>query len=135
MGKEQYINPGLSSTPKKGNEPTKQRKTRSDKLHDIKIPVTENMDLTLRRESRRNWNSSKTALSTEILLFGLDQLFVYPEVPYEDLPLIVHCRVNNAVYQRIGEHADKWNCSIRKAAHRIFMEAYKKKQFGGITNE
>jgi len=134
MGKNKHLNPSLSPSKKQLSEPTK-RKTRSDKLHDIKIPITESIDVILRRESRRYWNGSKTSLGTEILLFGLEQVFVYPDVTYEDGPITVHCKVNHDIYQRIGEYAVHWKCSVRKAAHRIFLEAYKKKQLGGVIRE
>ena len=133
MGKSKYLNPILS-TPKKNYQEPKKRKIRSDKLHDIKIPITEHMDLILRRESRRYWHGSKTALGTEILMFGLEQIFVYPDVTYQDQPHTVHCKVDHVTYQKIGDYADKWKCSVRKAAHRIFIEAYLKKQLGGITD-
>ncbi|SIS01696.1 hypothetical protein SAMN05878482_10962 [Peribacillus simplex] len=134
MGKVKHLNPVLSSSNKKTIEPQKKRKVRSDKLHDIKIPVDEPMDMILRRESRRYWNGSKTALGTEILLFGLEQVLVYPDVTYTDQPYTVHCKVDHETYQRIGDYAAGWKCSVRKAAHRIFIEAYKKRQLGGVTD-
>lgn len=134
MGKNKHINPSLSpSNDRSSKIPI--RKIRSDKLHDIKIPINEPMDVILRRESRRYWNGSKTSIGTEILIFGIEQLFIYPDVNYQDEPFTVHAKVNHETYQKIGHYATDWKCSIRKAAHRIFMEAYKKKQLGGITNE
>lgn len=127
------MNPALSNSRKRIDEP-KKRKTRSDKLHDIKIPINETTDLILRRESRRYWNGSKTALGTEILTFGLEHIFVYPDVTYKDQANTVHCKVDNKTYLRIGDYAAEWKCSVRKAAHRIFIEAYKKKQLGGISD-
>ncbi|WP_057915844.1 hypothetical protein [Peribacillus muralis] len=133
MGKVKHLNPVLSSSNKKMIE-TQKRKVRSDKLHDIKVPVDESVDMVLRKESRRYWNGSKTAFGTEILLFGLTQVLVYPDVNYTDQPYTVHCKVDHDTYQKIGDYADVWKCSIRKAAHRIFVEAYKKKQLGGVTD-
>ncbi|MBT2719167.1 hypothetical protein [Bacillus sp. ISL-57] len=133
MGKVNHLNPVLSSSKKKMIEPQK-RKVRSDKLHDIKIPVDERVDMILRRESRRYWNGSKTALGTEILLFGLEEVLVYPDVTYTDQNYTVHCKVNHETYQKIGDYAAVWKCSVRKAAHRIFVEAYNKKQLGGVTD-
>jgi hypothetical protein len=133
MGKETHLNPILSNPQKRYMEP-KQRKVRSDKLHDIKIPVSETVDTILRREARRYWNGSKTSLGTEIVLFGLQQIFVYPDVTYKDSPFTVHCKVDQEVYQKLGDLATGWKCSVRKAAHRVFMESFKKKQLGGITD-
>lgn len=133
MGKESHLNPVLRQS--KNTIPNPQaRKVRSDKLHDIKIPVSEDVDLIIRRESRRFWRGSKTALGTEILMFGLHDVFVYPDVTYKDGPYTIHCKVDHDVYQRLGGMAASWKCSIRKAAHRVFMEAFKKKQLGGITD-
>jgi hypothetical protein len=135
MGKSNYLNPSLTSS-RKVNSGFAPRKVRKDKLHDIKIPVTEEMDLIIRREARKFWGGSKTSLGTELLVFGLENVFVYPEIPYQDSPFTVHVKVDHDTYQKIGTHADKWRYrSIRMAAHRIFMEAYKKKQLGGIVNE
>lgn len=133
MGKnEQHLNPILSSSKKK--QILNERKIRKDKLHDIKIPIDDTIDLTLRRESRKFWNGSKTALGTEIFLYGLNHVFHYPEVTYKDSPITVHIKVDHATFQRIGDYSTQWRCSIRKAAYRIFMEAYSKK-FGGWSNE
>lgn len=133
MRKDHHLNPVLSTSHKKDQTPQK-RKVRLDKLHDIKIPVTEYVDMRLRIESRRYWNGSKTALGTDILMFGLEHVFVYPDVSYQEQPYTVHCKVDHDTYQKIGEYAAHWKCSVRQAAHRIFVEAYKKKQLGGITD-
>ncbi len=133
MRKDNHLNPVLHQS-KKNHQDSQKRKVRTDKLHDIKIPVSDLTDLTIRRESRKHWNGSKTALGTEILLFGLHYLFVYPDVTYNDLPHTIHCKVDHETFQKIGEYAAEWKCSIRKAAHRIFVEAYKKKQLGGISD-
>ena len=100
----------------------------------LKSPLTERTDMILRRESRKYWNGSKTSLGTDILLFGLEHVLVYPDVTYQEQPYTVHCKVEHDTYQKLGEYAAIWKCSIRKAAHRIFMEAYKKKQLGGVTD-
>lgn len=133
MGNDKHLNPILTNPRKKKDEP-QQRKIRSDKLHDIKIPVSETIDTIMRRESRRFWNGSKTALGTEILMFGLQQVFVYPDVTYKNSAFTVHCKVDHEVFRKIGDLAAEWKCSVRKAAHRVFMEALKKKQLGGITD-
>ena len=92
------------------------------------------MDTILRRESRHFWNGSKTALGTEILMFGMQNIIIYPDVTYSDSPYTVHAKVNHETYQQLGDLAARWKCSARKAAHRVFMEAFKKKQLGGVTD-
>ncbi|WP_428909452.1 hypothetical protein [Niallia sp. Krafla_26] len=134
MEKRGHINPILSNKSKRKTD-QQPRKIRSDKLHDIKVPVTESIDLIIRREARKGWGGSKTSVGTEILLYGLDHIFEYPEVIYKDGPFTVHCKVDHTTYNKIGLYADKWKCSIRMAAHRIFIEALKKKQLGGINHE
>jgi hypothetical protein len=67
-------------------------------------------------------------------MFGLQQVIVYPYVIYKDSTYTVHCKVNHDVFQKLGNLATEWKCSIRKAAHRVFMEAIKNKQHGGITD-
>jgi hypothetical protein len=135
MGKKNHINPILLPSQRKKNEQVT-RKVRKDKLHDIKIPITETMDMILRREARKYWDGSKTSVGTDLITFGMEQMFIFPEVNYQDRPHTCHVKVDHEMYQRIGQLADKWKCrSIRQAAHRIFMEAFKKKQLGGIWDE
>ncbi|MFD4931851.1 hypothetical protein ABEY41_03910 [Peribacillus butanolivorans] len=133
MRRDKPLNPSLSPNKKRNPEPQK-RKVRTDKLHDIKIPVSEITNTIVLRESRKHWYGSKTKTSTELLLYGLENLFVFPDVTYIDHPSTVHCKVDHETFRKIGEYGIEWNCSTRQAAHRIFMEALKKKQLGGITD-
>ena len=137
MGEGRYINPILTSAGKKVEKQQKQylRKVRSDKLHDIKIPVNEKLDALIRREAYKNWGGSKTAISTELFLYGLNHLISYPVIPYRDGPMTVHIKIDHETYSKLGGHASEWKCSIRQAAHRIFMESLKKRQIGGVTND
>ena len=134
MGKGKYINPILTNTKnqKEGGSVPKPRKVNSNKLHDIKIPVSENLDLAIRREAYKKWDGSKTAISTEVFLYGLYNLFYYPEVIYKDGPTTVHVKIDHDTYMKVGEYASTWKCSIRKAAHRIFIESAKKQQLAGV---
>ncbi|MDQ7861028.1 hypothetical protein RCO48_08320 [Peribacillus frigoritolerans] len=94
--------------------------------------MDEPMDMILRRESRRYWNGSKTAFGTEILLFGLEQVLVYPDVTYTDQPYTVHCKVDHETYQKIGDYAAGWKCSVRKSSSSdIYRSIQKKGQLGG----
>lgn len=133
MRRGNKLNP--SFTPNKIKNPESQKRmVRSDKLHDIKIPVSDVTKLIILRESRKHWHGSNTKTGTELLLFGLENLFVFPDVTYKDYKTTIHCKVDHATFQKIGQYGIEWNCSTRQAAHRIFMEALKKKQLGGITD-
>lgn len=134
MGEGMNLNPIVSAGKKKTplTQTSQLRKTNKNKKHDIKIPVSEKLDSIIRREAVRSWNGSKTTICTDIFLFGLQRLYVYPEVKYADGPITVHVKVEHDVYVKLGEYAAAWRCSMRQAAHRIFMEAIKKKQIGGI---
>ena len=135
MGEGRYINPIITDRGRKvSGQQQGARKVNSNKLHDIKVPVTLKLDETIRREAYKHWNGSKTAISTELFLFGLNNLFHYPEVIYKDGPVTVHVKINHDTYKRLGDYASIWKCSMRQAAHRVFMEAVKKKQLGGVTD-
>ena len=134
MGEGKYINPIITDRKKNQEQRTTRPKFNSNKLHDIKVPIPERLDATIRREAYKEWNGSKTAISTELFLFGLNNLFHYPESQYKDGPLTVHVKIDHETYKRLGEYASNWKCSMRQAAHRIFMEAVKKKQLGGVTD-
>jgi len=133
-----HINPILTSNKKTSSSSASSsapRKVNRNKKHDIKIPVNEPLESMIRREALRRLGGSKTSVSTELFMYGLDNLFVYPEVEYRDGPITVHIKIEEPVYQRLAEYATKWKCSMRQAAHRVFMEAVKKRQLGGIVNE
>lgn len=135
MGKGNHLNPILSPQKKSSSSlPSEPRKINKNKKHDIKIPVSEPLESVIRREANKNWGGSKTVVSTELFLFGLEHLHVYPEVNYQDVPFTVHVKIEHDIYEKLGGHASEWRCSMRQAAHRIFMEAVKKKQLGGVVN-
>ena len=134
MGKGTHINPILSSTKKSSSSlPSAPRKVNKNKKHDIRIPVSEELESVLRREAIKYTEGSKTKISTQLFLFGLKYLHHYPAIKYEDGPIIVHVKVEQEVYEELGEYAAEWRLSMRQAAHRIFMEALNKKQLKGIS--
>lgn len=137
MGEGMNLNPIVAAGKKKkpSSHSQEPRKVNRNKKHDIKIPVHEKLEAVIRREALRKWNGSKTTISTDIFLFGLQNIHVYPEVKYQDGPITVHVKVEHEVYMKLGEYAAVWRCSMRQAAHRIFMEAIKKRQLGGIEIE
>ncbi|RUS44996.1 hypothetical protein [Cohnella sp. AR92] len=107
--------------------PKKDRKERSDKLKDIKFPVTPRQREELRRRALalKVAARNETISNTKILIAALNQhrLFPeqYPELVYEDTKQYMHAEPTLAVYDQIVELSMQWNVSIRKAAHRLIM--------------
>lgn len=104
------------------------RKERSDKLKDIKFPVTPEQRERLRRlakqlpqESKRN----ETVSNTVHLLQALKHYQLYPErcheVVYKDTGQYMHAKPTRRDFEQIEELALLWNTSIRKATHRLIM--------------
>ena len=120
--KHKYLNPMLNEikSPKKITKPSLR------KLHDIKIPLPEQIDYMLRLHSRKGFNGSKTALGTHLFLKGLDYVFEYQEFPYGDESIMTHLKISQTDYERLSIYSSEWKVSQRKAAHRIFMNAYLK---------
>ena len=131
MGKEhKYLNPILNEIKK----PKDVKKVNSLKKHDIKIPLPEQIDYMLRLHSRKGFSGSKTALGTHLFLQGLNYIFEYREIPYEDGSIMTHIKIPQIDYERLSVYSSKWKVSQRKAAHRIFMNAYLR-EFGAGGNE
>ncbi|WP_157930357.1 hypothetical protein [Mycobacteroides abscessus] len=133
------LNPSLnqkkkSQTTARPSTPSAPRKPRIDKKHDIKIPLSYEIEYLIRTKSRAR-GKSKTAYSTELLEQALTRSYVFPEVPYEDSDISTHAKVSKETYLIIGNYADKWgHGSVRKAAHRILMEMIRI-ETGGVIIE
>lgn len=131
MGKEhKYLNPMLNEV----KRPKERKKASPLKKHDIKIPLPEQIDYMLRLHSRKGFSGSKTALGTHLFLQGLNYMFEYLEFPYEDESIMTHIKISQADYERLSVYSSEWKVSQRKAAHRIFMNAYIR-EFGAGTHE
>lgn len=111
------------------------RKPRIDKKHDIKIPLSYEMEYLIRTKGREN-RKTKTQYSTSLLEKALSRSYVYPEVPYEDSEITTHAKVSRETYLIIGNLADQWgHGSVRRAAHRILMEMIRIETGGVIIEE
>ena len=64
-----------------------QRKVRSDKLHDIKIPVDETVDTFCAVNPGDTGTALKHLWERKYYCSDLKQIFVYPDVTYKDSPL------------------------------------------------
>lgn len=128
------VNPMFNERPKKqpaATKVSKARKVRSDKKHDIKIPISAyNKKLVLLFARRKDMSVTHycTGLVGEALNFNFD----YDDTDYKHTDITVHIKPDKQLYSLIIDKSVDWCCSIRKASHRIFHEAL---LMEGINNE
>ena len=118
--KYKYLNPGLNEI----KNPKEVKRPSPRKLHDIKIPLPEQIDYMLRLHSRKGFSGSKTALGTHLFLQGLHCIVEYRDFPYDDESIMTHLKISQEDYERLSVYSSDWKVSQRRAAHRIFMNAY-----------
>jgi hypothetical protein len=105
------------------SEVKKQRKTRSDKKDDIKIPLTIEQRILVRKFANKN-EMAPTPYTGHILKKGLSRGIPFPEpaVPYPSKSTIsFHAKLEVHFLNKLDEWAILWDCSRRKAAYRILM--------------
>ncbi|WP_100373060.1 hypothetical protein [Bacillus sp. FJAT-45037] len=112
-----HINPMLNE---KARKP---RKKRSDSKRDIKIPVTQDeKEFIIRASIGRG--ESETEYCTKLIQSALERNSEFDEVEYQHSSLSVHIKLSQEWYDIISYYAALWHCrSIRKVAHRIFMQS------------
>ncbi|WP_445506748.1 hypothetical protein [Niallia sp. 03190] len=140
-----YINPLFSEqkiikeTTTKSKIPSKPRKTRSDKTHNIKFPVTEVERMKLRslcqqvKRKRIDLGKSKieqTQLNTMLLKYGLEnQYLITWDWDYKDSKTRMHTNVLETQYEREigGPHGltIRKGLSDRKVAYMAIMSVLK----------
>lgn len=132
--KEQKIIKANSSASKKISEP-QPRKTRSDKTHNIKFPVTEIERMQLRslcQQVKRAFAQQgrkpleQTQFNTLLLKYGLDNQHILTwDWPYRDSPTRMHTNILETQYEREigGPHglAVRKGLSDRKVAYMTIM--------------
>ena len=118
--KYKYLNPGLNEI----KNPKEVKRPSPRKRHDIKIPLPEQIDYMLRLHSRKGFSGSKTALGTHLFLQGLHHIVEYRDFPYDDESIMTHLKISQEDYERLSVYSSDWKVSQRRAAHRIFMNAY-----------
>ena len=99
------------------------RKIRSDKKHDIKIPVSKIDKQKVLLYSRMRGLSEKK-FCTSIVKQALEMNYELPEVNYQTSEFMIHINPDIELYSQIVNMSVEWNSpSLRVAAHRIFTEA------------
>ncbi|QOY37023.2 hypothetical protein AWH56_005090 [Anaerobacillus isosaccharinicus] len=101
---------------------SKPRKQRSDKKHDIKIVVSQVDKRRVLYNSRLRGLSEKK-YCTELVRKAFDFNYEFYEVDYPESNLTVHINPDAELYTEIVSKSVDWQCSIRRAAFKIFTEA------------
>jgi len=128
--KYKYLNPMLNEL----ESPKERKRACPRKKHDIKIPLPEQVDYMLRLHARKGFGGSKTALGTHLFLEGLNHIGIYQDFRYADDSIMTHIKILQEDYERLSVYSAEWRISQRRAAHRIFMNAYIRK-FGADLHE
>ncbi|MCM3570638.1 hypothetical protein [Neobacillus mesonae] len=126
----------------------KKRKTRSDKCHNIKFPVTPIMQMKLRtycKQTKRFYQRedgqalSQTAFNTSLLQFGLHHMEIVDwNIDYEDTKIYMHTMLKESLYQTIGGPyglAIQKQLSERKVVFFIMMSVINWIEKGGSLEE
>ncbi|NHN33331.1 hypothetical protein [Paenibacillus agricola] len=105
---------------KKVKDPLKkERKTRSDKLHDIRFPVTPDERMRLRRIGK-HLKLTETACCTHLLMLALQlREQRIPSYPYEDTRRYMHVKPTEEWYKIIAELAIHYDVSERQMVYRL----------------
>ncbi|OBZ15921.1 hypothetical protein A8L34_28150 [Bacillus sp. FJAT-27264] len=120
------LNPifGQSSKPteKKNSKPS--RKVRSDKIHDVKFPVTPEERSWIRRQARMK-QMTETDFATELLYKAMAQASYkpVPNLTYRDTHQYIHCKPKMFIYDQVFELSLKWNLSVRRTVHRLIINS------------
>jgi len=123
------LNPMFSKTVVLNSE--NQRKKRSDSKTDIKVSVSLEQKKALRILGFCE-NLSVTQYASNLVREGVakDYIQYAPRTQYVREYEFVHVKLEQAVYEKLLRLAVDWNCSARKAAHRVLINMLKEQ--GGI---
>ncbi|MFD5853899.1 hypothetical protein ACFWGC_27675 [Cytobacillus pseudoceanisediminis] len=106
-----------------GDKPKKERKVRSDKKFDIKVPLTEKQRILIRRLAKSN-DMYPTHYCEYLVKKGLSRKVPVPKEKSEypsSSPLSFHVRLEERFLEKLDEFCIQWDCSRKKAAYRILM--------------
>ena len=106
-----------------GSAAASERKPRSDKKTDIKIPLTKEQRIIVRRMARQ-YNMDPTPFTEYLVKKGLARGIPFGK-PREAYPsgsqLSFHARLEANFLEKLDNWRIEWDCSRREAAYRILM--------------
>ncbi|MRG86725.1 hypothetical protein [Salinibacillus xinjiangensis] len=92
---------------------------RSDKKHDIRIPVNEEEKRWVRLMAVE-YGMSMTQFTTSLVKKSLSNHHQFVNYPYYDSNNIIHVKLDNETYKELVKVMSLLNCSIRKATYIVF---------------
>ncbi|MDD9309794.1 hypothetical protein PUS82_00415 [Cytobacillus firmus] len=99
----------------------KERKQRSDKKFDIKVPLNDRQ-LRIFRALAYKHGMTDTAYAAYLVVKGMDYNLDFEEVEYKNFPETVHAKLTKEEHERLFQYDLIWNNrSMRKTAHRILI--------------
>ena len=133
-----------SQVQKRSAAESRQRKTRFDKTHDIKIPLSDYEKQKLmsffKEYHAKGMTSSLTVFNTQLLRFMLrnSDLIVW-DLPYKDTKRYVHVKPNQIEYNLIGGangySIQKGIFSERRCTYLIIASGLRYLERGGVLSE
>ncbi|MFB7141991.1 hypothetical protein ACFCYN_20255 [Gottfriedia sp. NPDC056225] len=112
--------------PAKPQQVKKVRKERCDKKKDIRILLKPEIKQLIKKLSYQ-YNTYPTILTTDILTEALYRIKEFDEVEY---PIgskhLVVAKLDKETFKILQGYCVEWDCSIRKAAHRVFVNSLRK---------
>ncbi|MGG0888965.1 hypothetical protein [Cytobacillus horneckiae] len=130
---DSIITTNVRNTPQIPQPPRNQRRSRSDKKHDIKINLTLPQRQLLKRITKRMKDNeikdqeaiTSTYVCTQLLKKALLlEKGDFPKVQYPKSDSKKgRAKLEERYYNMLFEFTVKWDCSYAKAAHRIFVYA------------
>lgn len=97
------------------------RKIRSDKKKDVRILLMVETKKYIKKMAYQ-YKTYPTILTTDILTEGLHRIKEFDDVEYPiDSEHKVVAKLDKDTFDILIGYSIEWDCSIRKAAHRVFM--------------
>lgn len=141
------LNPMFENQKQRNNQasyvrkkPSGHRQTRSDKKHDIRVPVSQKQKQTIHAmkiSSSVNSHSdvSMTNIATSLVKQGIERRYPTQPIPYVNYDEVVHVKLPNDQYRDLLLMCNEWNyTSARRGAHRILI-AMLNQANGGVIIE
>ncbi|PEC50905.1 hypothetical protein COJ46_01420 [Bacillus sp. AFS077874] len=115
----------IKTEPVQAQQVRKVRKVRSDKKKDIRIPLSLEAKQLIKKLSFQ-YNTYPTVLTTDILTEALYRMNEFDDVEYPQSSHKVVAKIDQETFIQLQNYCIQWDCSIRKAAHRVIVNSLRK---------